>query len=83
MLSNTQGGFDGTLNSDDHFGAAIAGIGDLNNRRGVDLAVGAPLDNSGGIDKGAVWILFMDEPTTRTECERSSLLRFLGIGDCE
>lgn len=90
-ISNTQGIFNGILNSDDHFGAAIAGIGDLNNRRGVDLAVGAPFDNDGvlnldnsvGINKGAVWILFMDEPDTRPQCERSSLLRFLGIGNCQ
>ncbi|MDX2458112.1 MAG: integrin alpha [Gammaproteobacteria bacterium] len=82
-LSNTQGIFNGILNSDDHFGAAIAGIGDLNNRRGVDLAVGAPLDNDGGLNKGAFWILFMDEADTRTECERSALLRFLGIGNCQ
>jgi len=93
-ISNTQGIFNGILNSDDHFGAAIAGIGNFNNRRGVDLAVGAPLDNDGrlnledldnigGINKGAVWILFMDEPDTRTECERSSLLRFLGFANCQ
>ena len=90
-ISNTQGIFNGILNSDDHFGAAIAGIGNFNNRRGVDLAVGAPFDNDGifnldnsvGINKGAVWILFMDETDTSTQCERSSLLRFLGVGNCQ
>lgn len=81
-VSATQGVFNGILNSEDHFGAAIASIGDLNNSRTVDLAIGAPLDDNGGLDKGAVWILFLDEPDTRTECERDALLRFLGIGNC-
>lgn len=81
-ISSTQGIFNGILNSDDHFGAAIASVGDLNNKRAVDLAIGAPLDDNGGIDKGAVWILFLDEPDTRTECERDALLRFLGVGNC-
>ncbi len=82
-LSSTQDIFNGILNSDDHFGAAIASIGDLNNRRAVDLAVGAPLDDNGGINKGTVWILFLDDVDTRTECERNALLRFPGIGDCD
>jgi hypothetical protein len=58
-VSGTAGGFDGTLNADDHFGAAIAGIGNLDNSGLTDLAVGAPGDNDGGTDRGAVWILFM------------------------
>ena len=74
--------FNGILNSEDHFDAAIASIGDLNNSHTVDLAIGAPLDDNGGLDKGAVWILFLDEPDTRTECERDALLRFLRIGKC-
>jgi hypothetical protein len=34
---------DDTLKTDDHFGSAITIVGDLNNRRAVDLAIGAPL----------------------------------------
>jgi hypothetical protein len=34
---------DDILKSDDHFGSAITTVGDLNNRRVVDLAIGAPL----------------------------------------
>lgn len=81
-IYSTQGIFTGILNSDDHFGTAIASVGDLNTRRAVDLAIGAPLDDNGGINKGAVWILFLDEPDTRTEYERDAQLRFLGIGNC-
>jgi len=63
---------------------AISGIDDLNNRHLVDLTAGAPpLDDNSGFNKGAIWILFMDEPEIRTRCERSSLPRFLGIGNCQ
>lgn len=59
-VSNSAGGFDGVLEADDHFGAAITAIGELNNSGLVDLAVGAPGDDDGGADRGAVWILFME-----------------------
>jgi len=75
MFYSTPGICSGSLNSEDHFGAAIADIGALNNRCAVDLTVGAHLLNDdGGINKGAVWIMLLDDLDTRTECERNSLL---------
>ncbi len=59
-VSSSAGGFDGNLDADDHFGAAITGIGNLDNSELTDLAVGAPGDDDDGDDKGAVWILFME-----------------------
>ena len=59
-VSESAGGFDGNLDADDHFGAAITGIGNLDNSELTDLAVGAPGDDDGGADQGAVWILFME-----------------------
>jgi hypothetical protein len=59
-VSDSAGGFNGNLDADDHFGAAIAGIGNLDNSGLADLAVGAPGNDDGGADQGAVWILFMD-----------------------
>ena len=47
-----------TLSPEDNFGSSVAGIGDLNGDGIVDLAVGAPGDDDGGRDIGAVWILF-------------------------
>ncbi len=59
-VSGSAGGFGGNLDADDHFGAAITGIGNLDNSGLGDLAVGAPGDDDGGADQGAVWILFME-----------------------
>ncbi|MES9992385.1 MAG: integrin alpha [Candidatus Thiodiazotropha sp.] len=59
-ISDDSGGFGGVLDDDDRFGSAVAPIGDLNNDGVRDIAVGAPLDDDGGTDRGAVWILFLD-----------------------
>ncbi|MGD8629244.1 MAG: integrin alpha [Gammaproteobacteria bacterium] len=63
-ISATSGNFNGSLLDDDRFGSAIAAIGDLEVDGVADLAVGAPGDDSGGSDRGAVWILFMDSDGT-------------------
>ena len=58
-VSSDAGGFDGNLDAGDNFGAAVAGIGNLDKEGIQDLAVGAPGADDGGTDKGAAWILFM------------------------
>ena len=52
------------IQASDHFGCSIDTIGDLNNDGVIDLVVGAFLDDDGGTNRGAVYILFMD--TSRT-----------------
>jgi hypothetical protein len=81
-ISATEGLIDALLNSGDRFGSAVASIGNLDGRRARDLAVGAPNDKTLGIEKGAVWILFMDVAETSTECERNVFFSFFGIGHC-
>jgi hypothetical protein len=66
-ISSTEGNFDTDLNDGDRFGAAVAGIGDLNQDARIDLAVGAPGDNDGGTDRGAVWILFLEQVDTESD----------------
>jgi hypothetical protein len=66
-ISDTEGSFGGELDSGDQFGGSIALLGDLDGDDLNDLAVGASLDDDGGIDKGSVWILFMDEVDTDFE----------------
>lgn len=59
-IAHGSGGFGGNLDNNDRFGSAVAGIGDLNGDGFADMAVGAPFDDDGGNDRGAVWILFMN-----------------------
>jgi len=63
-ISDTAGNFEGVLEDNNQFGSAIANIGDLEVDGVTDLAVGAPLDDDGGTDRGAVWILFMNDDGT-------------------
>ncbi len=53
--------FSGFLNTDDGFGISTVPLGDLDQDGFPDIAVGAPGDDDGGIDIGAVWILFLNE----------------------
>jgi hypothetical protein len=63
-ISDTFGAFGGVLADSDRFGAAATTIGDLDGDGNVDMAVGAPGDDDGGTDRGAVWILFMNADGT-------------------
>lgn len=45
---------------DDQFGRAVASLGDFNGDGVTDLAVGAPGDDTGGFDRGALYVLFMN-----------------------
>jgi len=67
-ISNTQGNFNGSLDNDDQFGSSVTAMGDLNNDGVLDLVVGAPGDNDGGADRGALWVLFLNsDGTVNTE----------------
>ncbi|MCH7904770.1 MAG: FG-GAP repeat protein [Armatimonadetes bacterium] len=63
-ISDTQGGFTGTLDNGDHFGLSVASLGDLDGDGVGDLAAGARHDDDGGSDRGAVWILFLNADGT-------------------
>jgi len=62
-ISDTEGEFDGVLDGPDWFGSAIAPLGDTDGDGQDDLAVGAPKDDDGGEDRGAVWVLFHSDKT--------------------
>ncbi len=63
-ISADFGGFGGLLNAGDRFGSSVALLGDQDGDGKSDIAVGASLDNDGGTDRGAVWILFLDTDGT-------------------
>jgi hypothetical protein len=71
-ISEESGQFDGNLDTEDHFGHAVANIGDLNSDGVTDLAVGMPNDDDGGSDRGAVWILFMNSDGTVSDSQKIS-----------
>ena len=47
--------------ADNDFGESMAAIGDVDGNGAIDLAVGAPGDDTGGINRGAVHVLLRDE----------------------
>jgi hypothetical protein len=63
-ISSAAGGFTGALSNRDYFGISVASIGDLDVDGVPDLAAGAFFDDDGGVDRGAVWILFLNTDGT-------------------
>jgi len=58
------GGFGGALDLQDHFGSALAPLGDIDGDGVMDLAVGADQDDDGAFNSGALWILFLNRDGT-------------------
>ena len=77
-ISDTAGGFTGSLDDGDRFGRKVAALGDLDGDGVPDLAVGAPGDDDGGVspaaDRGAVWILFLNPDGTVASHRKISAL---------
>lgn len=71
-ISETGGGFTGTLNDHDHLGRSIASPGDINGDGVNDLVVGAHKDDDGGADRGALWVFFMNTDGTVDSCQKIS-----------
>ena len=61
------------LDSIDHFGASLAFIGDLDGNGYQELAVGARVDDDGGHDRGAVYILFLDASSEIIDIQKISM----------
>jgi hypothetical protein len=53
-----------TLTGSDYFGNSVASLGDLDGDGVTDLAVGANKDDTGGLERGAVHVLFMNSNGT-------------------
>ena len=52
------------LGANDQFGSGVAGIGDWNGDGIPDVAIGAQLDDDGGTDKGAVYLISLNADGT-------------------
>jgi len=63
-IAHQSGGFSGRLHNYDWFGFSLANLGDFDGDGVTDLAVGAALDDDGGENAGAVWLLFLNADGT-------------------
>ena len=73
LISATQGNLpNGTLEFFDFFGFSVSNIGDFNGDGTIDLAVGAPLDDDGGLDRGAIYIFFLNPNATVNSFQKIS-----------
>ncbi len=59
-ITEAVGGFSGQLDVDDSFGRSIGWLPELGGTATDALLVGAPFDDDGGTDRGAVWVLFLE-----------------------
>lgn len=59
-ISSLSGNFNATLDENDWFGIALDSLGDLNNDGVNDIVIGAGRDDDGGVNRGAVYILFLN-----------------------
>ncbi len=80
-ISATSGGFTGTIDSLDLFGSSISSLGDFDGDGNPDLLVGAPLDDDGGTDRGALWLLYLNSDGTVKDNEKicDTLSAFSGV----
>ncbi len=74
-ISNGVGGFPAALAPGDGFGRALGALGDVDGDGVEDLAVGAPMDDDGGLDRGAIWLLLLQsDGTVKSSRKVSSLV---------
>ncbi len=62
-ISDTEGNFPATLDDNDRFGRSLTNLGDLDGDGLTELAVGTPRDDDGGTNRGAVYILSLEQVT--------------------
>jgi hypothetical protein len=59
-ISMTEGGLVADLDTRDQFGRGLAAIGDFDGDGVPDIAVGACRDDDGGVNRGAIYLLFLN-----------------------
>jgi hypothetical protein len=73
-IEEGSGGFFANLESGDRFSRDHDKIGDVNGDGVIDIVVGARSDDDGGVDTGAVYILFMNSDGTVQGTQKISML---------
>jgi hypothetical protein len=72
-ISDTEGNFLEVLDDGDEFGIGVDAIGDLDDDGVTDFVVGAWEDDDGGVNFGAVYILFMNSDGTVRASQKISM----------
>ncbi|MCO6045924.1 FG-GAP-like repeat-containing protein [Aeoliella sp. ICT_H6.2] len=62
IASNVGGG--PALANGDYFGRSMVAVGDLNGDQTTELVVGAVLDDTGGTNRGALYVLYLEQDGT-------------------
>lgn len=80
-ISMTSGGFVADLDTRDQFGRSLAALGDFDLDGVPDLAAGACRDDDGGVNRGALYLLFLNRDGTVKEQAKISDTQgnFLGV----
>lgn len=65
-IAEDRGGFTGPLRDGDQFGSSVAAVGPADLEGALALGLGAPRDDDGGHDRGAIWTVFLQADTTST-----------------
>ena len=73
-IDTLSGGFTGTLESADGFGYSCSSAGDVDHDGLVDILIGAPYDDDGGSDTGAMYVIFLDTHGTSKSHQKISML---------
>ena len=71
-ISENTGGFSGFIEPGDDFAESACVLGDVNGDSVTDIAIGAEEDDDGGLDRGAVWILFLNPDGTVKDHQKIS-----------
>lgn len=79
-ISDTKGGFTGGLDDGDGLGMSVGWIGDLDGDGTDDVVAGAFGDDDGGIDRGAAWVIFLDDAGPMGEVFPPDATKLVGAG---
>jgi hypothetical protein len=71
-ISQGNGGFTDTVETNAQLGTAVGGIGDIDGNNVPDIVAGASGQSEGGIQRGAIWILLMNSNGTVNSSEKIS-----------
>ena len=63
-ISAATGGLAAVLTINNRFGTSVANVGDLDGDGLTDIVVGAATDDDGGVDQGAIFVLFLNSDGT-------------------